>query len=109
MNKESAWILAIRENEIAEGDKKALLLEGNKVLLLRKDGVLFAMSNECPHMECALSKGSLEGYVLKCPCHDWRFDIRSGEFLDAKEIKVPIYETRITEGNIFVNMEGAGK
>ncbi len=109
MNREKRWIFAIKEDEMADGDKKPLLLEGEKVLLLRKDGDFFAISNKCPHMECPLSKGTLEGHVIKCPCHDWRFDIRSGEFLDAKEIKVPFYETSIMEGSVFVNVEGAGK
>ncbi|WP_407355470.1 Rieske (2Fe-2S) protein [Methanolobus sp. WCC5] len=109
MTQENKWILAIKENELADGDKKALLLEGNKVLVLRIDGDFYAMSNKCPHMQCPLSKGTLEGYVIKCPCHDWKFDIRNGEFLDATEIKVPIYETSLMEGSVFVNMEGAGK
>jgi 3-phenylpropionate/trans-cinnamate dioxygenase ferredoxin subunit len=56
-------------------------------------------------MECPLSKGDLEGYVIKCPCHDWRFDIRSGEFLDAKEITVHAYETKVDDGKVYVNLE----
>lgn len=85
-----------------------MLLEGNKVLLLRKGGNFFAMSNKCPHMGCSLSKGTLKEYVIKCPCHDWRFDIRSGEFIDAKEIKLQVYETRIVDGSVFVNMAVEG-
>lgn len=108
MNVESRWILAIREDELPDGEKTALLLEGNKVLLLRKEGVFFAISNKCPHMECPLSKGTLEDYVIKCGCHDWKFDIRNGEFLDAIEIKVPVYETKVMDGSVFVNLEGAG-
>ena len=57
-------------------------------------------------MECPLSKGELEGYVIKCPCHDWRFDIRSGEFLDAKELKIPVYELKVSDGNIYLKMVG---
>ncbi len=109
MNQESKWVFAIKEDELADDEKKALLIEDDKVLLIRKDGLFFAISNKCPHMECPLSKGTLEQYILKCPCHDWRFDIRSGEFLDAKEIKVPIYETKRMDGSVFVNMGGASK
>ncbi|MDY0387671.1 MAG: Rieske (2Fe-2S) protein [Methanolobus sp.] len=109
MIQESKWIFAIKENELADDEKKALSLEGDKVLIIRKNGLFFVMSNKCPHMECPLSKGTLEHYVLKCPCHDWRFDIRNGKFLDAKEIKVPIYETKLMDDNVFVNMGGANK
>jgi len=55
-------------------------------------------------MACPLGGGSLDGYVIKCPCHDWRYDIRTGEFLDAKEIKIPIYESRVSDGKVFVNI-----
>ncbi len=109
MNQERRWIFALKEDDIADGEKRPLLVEGEKMLLIRKDGEFFAISNKCPHMECPLSKGTLEEYVIKCPCHDWRFDIRNGEFLDAKEIRVRTYETSIMEGSVFVNMEGAGK
>lgn len=109
MDQESKWIMAIKEDELPEGEKTALLLEGNKVLLLKKEGVFFAMSNKCPHMECPLSKGTLEQYLIVCPCHDWKFDIRNGEFLNAKEIKVPVYKTKVEDGSVFVNMGGAGE
>lgn len=99
------WFFAINESELNEGDKKPLLMEGNKILLLRQEGGFYAISNKCPHMECPLSKGDLEGYVIKCPCHDWRFDIRSGEFLDAKEITVSAYETKVDDGKVYINLE----
>lgn len=99
------WFFAIAENELDEGEKKPLLIEGDKLLLLRQGGDFYAISNKCPHMDCPLSKGTLNGYVIQCPCHDWQFDIRSGEFLNAEEIKVPAYETKAADGKIYVNME----
>ncbi|MDG6243381.1 MAG: Rieske (2Fe-2S) protein [Methanolobus sp.] len=109
MNQENKWTFAIKEDEFADGDKKPLLIEDHKILLVRINGDFYAISNKCPHMGCPLSKGVLEGYVIKCPCHDWKFDIRNGEFLDATEIKVHVYETSLMEGSVFVNMEGAVK
>ncbi|WMW21397.1 Rieske (2Fe-2S) protein [Methanolobus mangrovi] len=109
MKQENNWIFALKADDLNDGEKKPLLIEGNKVLVLRIDGDFFAMSNKCPHMECPLSKGTLEQYVIKCPCHDWKFDIRNGEFLDAREIKVPLYEIKVMEGSVFVNLEGADK
>ncbi|HML26952.1 MAG TPA: hypothetical protein PKC27_09730 [Methanomethylovorans sp.] len=43
---------------------------------------------------------------MKCPCHDWRFDIRSGEFLDARELKISVYELKVFDGKIYLKMEG---
>ncbi|MDG6244453.1 MAG: Rieske (2Fe-2S) protein [Methanolobus sp.] len=99
------WIFTIAEKELNDGEKKLVILENNKLLLLRQKGTFYAMSNKSPHMDCPLSKGTFKEYVVECPCHDWHFDIRNGEFIDAKEIKAPIYETKVEDGNIYVNIE----
>jgi nitrite reductase/ring-hydroxylating ferredoxin subunit len=54
----------------------------------------------------SLAEGTLEGYTITCLCHDWRFDVRTGEFLYAKEIKIPKYELKRSEGRIFVKIYG---
>ncbi|MDP2217368.1 MAG: Rieske (2Fe-2S) protein [Methanolobus sp.] len=99
------WFLAINESDLDDGEKKPLLLEGTKMLLVRQESSFYALSNICPHMNCPLSKGILDEYVIQCLCHDWRFDIRNGEFLDAKEIKIDSYETKVTDGKVYVNIE----
>lgn len=79
--------------------------KGLPVLLIRREaGEIYAVENRCPHMGCPLSRGRLDGYMLQCPCHDWRFDIRTGAFLDAPEIRLPAYEWKIEEGDIAVRL-----
>jgi nitrite reductase/ring-hydroxylating ferredoxin subunit len=102
-----SWFYAIGENELIDGGKMPLILEGNNILLIRQEGVFYAISNKCPHMECPLSRGILDGYVIKCPCHDWQFDIRNGEFLTAREIKNPVFDTKVSDGRVFVKICGA--
>jgi 3-phenylpropionate/trans-cinnamate dioxygenase ferredoxin subunit len=55
-------------------------------------------------MGCSLKAGRLDGYIITCPCHDWRFDVRTGEFLDAKEIKIPTYKVELQDGKIFLTI-----
>jgi len=56
-------------------------------------------------MACPLGGGRLEGFTVECPCHDWKFDIRTGEFVTAREIRVPTYETRSEGGHVQLLME----
>ena len=65
---------------------------------------LHAVRNRCYHMGGPLEGGLLEGAVLTCPCHDWRFDVRDGRFLDAPELSIPVYETRVEDGKVLVNL-----
>jgi 3-phenylpropionate/trans-cinnamate dioxygenase ferredoxin subunit len=61
----------------------AVYPKGVAALLLHKDGNVFAVANRCLHMGCPLESGRRDGYVITCPCHDWRFDLRDGRMLEA--------------------------
>lgn len=98
------WIFATEEHMVQEGMLHVAFPGGLPVLLTKKNGKLFAISNKCAHMGCTLSKGTLNGYILKCPCHDWIFDLRTGEFVVSPEIKIPIYETKVEDSKIFVRI-----
>jgi len=56
-------------------------------------------------MACPLFTGKLEGYIITCPCHDWRFDIRTGKFLEAPELGLVIYSTKSEDGRLFINLK----
>jgi nitrite reductase/ring-hydroxylating ferredoxin subunit len=70
---------------------------GVNVVRARVEGTVYALSGSCAHMACPLSLGTLDGYTLMCACHDWRFDVRTGQFLDAPEIGVPTYGVTFEE------------
>ncbi len=103
----SAWIVAM-EDKLAEEKMNVITVEGKKILLIRKEGTVYAIDNKCPHMGCPLKGGILDGYVLKCSCHNWGFDIRTGmnaktgAYVDKPDAKVSTYQTKISDGNISV-------
>ncbi len=99
------WVLVLKESGLAEDRPRVVYPRGVPVLLIKKEGVIYALSNKCPHMGCPLDGGALEGYVMQCPCHDWRYDIRTGTFLDAGEIALRRYDLRAGGGGIFVKVE----
>lgn len=104
LNPESSWIFAIEENKLQENSANMVFPKGLPVLLIKKEGEIYALSNKCAHMACPLAGGALKDYTIQCPCHDWRFDIRTGEFLDAREIKIPLYEWKLSDGKIFIKI-----
>lgn len=101
---ESSWVPIIESDKLKENSKIAVYPKGLPVLLIKKAGKFYGISNKCAHMACPLAGGNLDNYVMTCPCHDWRFDIRTGEFLDAKEIKIPIYQIKLKGKNIFIKI-----
>lgn len=57
-------------------------------------------------MACPLSAGRLDGFTIACSCHDWRFDVRTGRFLDAPELGLAVYPTKLDAGKVFVSLDG---
>ena len=97
-------IYAIDETALPEGHMAAAYPKGVNVLLARVSGDIYAVSGKCAHMGCPLFTGKLEGYTVTCPCHDWRFDVRTGKFLDAAELGLDVYSTKSEAGKVFVNL-----
>jgi nitrite reductase/ring-hydroxylating ferredoxin subunit len=105
MSDESIWVPVLEANELQNGSMKLVDAEGTPVLLVKVSGQIFAIDNRCPHMSCGFSGGSLDGYTIICPCHDWRFDLRTGEYEKIKEMQLVKYEWKIESEKIWVRLE----
>jgi nitrite reductase/ring-hydroxylating ferredoxin subunit len=93
-------------SQLREGEMAVVFPSGIPVLLVRKYEKVYAVSNKCAHMGCTLSRGTLVGLTVKCPCHDWMFDLRTGEFITAGALKIPAYESKVEENKIYVKLQG---
>jgi 3-phenylpropionate/trans-cinnamate dioxygenase ferredoxin component len=73
------------------------------VCVVRSQGEVLALLDECSHAEVALSDGDVEAGTVECWLHGSRFDLRTGKptGLPATEA-VPIYPVRIDGDDVFV-------
>jgi len=99
------WTQVLDDIALPEGRVAPVYPRGVNVVLARVGGAVYAVSGACAHMACPLFMGRLEGFTITCPCHDWRFDVRTGRFLDAPAIGVAVYPTRLEAGKLFVNLD----
>jgi nitrite reductase/ring-hydroxylating ferredoxin subunit len=63
---------------------------------------LFAYANACPHMGMPLDGGAIDGIVLTCPSHGFRFDITSGECITAGHVQLTPLPLRVEDGFVWV-------
>jgi nitrite reductase/ring-hydroxylating ferredoxin subunit len=103
--RENDWVPTLDESQVQENTINLVSPRGVSIILIRKGGHVYALRNRCAHMSCTLAGGQLDGYTLQCPCHEWSFDITTGEFLAAREITVQTYSCRSQDGKILVNVE----
>ncbi|QDU83550.1 Naphthalene 1,2-dioxygenase/salicylate 5-hydroxylase system, ferredoxin component [Planctomycetes bacterium Pla163] len=74
---------------------------GRDVLLVRLDGEVHAIDNQCPHAAAFIADGALvEGKFLVCPLHNYRFDPKTGNCVNASCRKARRYKTVEKDGNL---------
>jgi 3-phenylpropionate/trans-cinnamate dioxygenase ferredoxin subunit len=99
---ESEFVPVLEENALQESSMKLVKVEGQAVLLLKVKGEIFAIDNRCPHMGCGFSGGTLEGDVIICPCHDWRFNLKTKQCIDQKGFQLSTFESKVEAGKIWI-------
>ncbi len=104
MDKDS-FVSSIKESELKEGQMKAVRVKGRPILLVRQGGEVFGVSNFCPHEGCEFQGGILNGYVVMCPCHGWKFDVRNGQYQDNPQTALTCYRCKIENGKIYVEIK----
>lgn len=107
--------------EVSEGKLSIVEAEGHSIGIVRIDGSLYAIRNECPHNGAELCKGTisgtyppgeawrfenaeLEGRILACPWHGRQFDVVTGQAIYEPEVSALTYEVWEEGGEIYVKV-----
>lgn len=94
------------EAEVGEGTMKGFDVAGERVLVARTGGCLFAVGGICTHQIAYLEDGALEDACVSCPRHGASFDLRTGAPLTAPaDMPIPVYAVRVAGGRILVSRQ----
>jgi nitrite reductase (NADH) small subunit/3-phenylpropionate/trans-cinnamate dioxygenase ferredoxin subunit len=85
--------------DLKEGEGKTLSVEGKLIAVFRRGDTVQAIDDTCPHMGASLSGGHVEGDIVTCPWHAWRFRLTDGAWADNPRIKIGCYPARV-EGDV---------
>jgi 3-phenylpropionate/trans-cinnamate dioxygenase ferredoxin subunit len=108
-----------RASDIPPGSRRLVNVAGRDIVVFNLDGELFALSDKCPHRGGSLSKGKLTGLVessapgtyrysrpgeiIRCPWHNWEFDVRTGRsWCDPKRLRLINYAVSVEAGATLV-------
>jgi nitrite reductase (NADH) small subunit len=94
--------------DLPPSSRRIVTVNGREIGIFNLNGDYYALLNRCPHHAGPLCHGRIrplvtstevgqvsherEGEILKCPWHQWEFDIRSGEALYAPHLRVRTYK-----------------
>jgi nitrite reductase (NADH) small subunit len=76
----------------------------HSLALFNVDGQYHCIDNACPHRGGPLGEGDLEGRVVSCPWHAWRWDVTSGANTNNPAVRVVAYPVTVEDGAVFVEL-----
>jgi len=102
-------------SEIPPGGRKRVDVSGRDVAVFNLGGEFFALANKCPHRGGPLCQGNLTGLILsdepgdynyirqgeiiRCPWHNWEFDIRTGKsWCDPEKVRARRFGVSVEKG-----------
>ncbi len=115
-------IVVARVDELPPGERRIVAAGGRAgVGIFNVNGNYHAVRNICPHNGAPLCRGLVgpyvrsngrgdfiyerEGEILKCPWHEWEFDIRTGHALVAKGLRVKTYSVTVEDDEVILHLD----
>jgi len=85
-------------SDLPTGQCRTVEAGGKAIALFNVNGTIYALDNTCLHQGGPLGEGILEGEVVTCPWHMWEYNVRTGENVENRELRVASYPVQV-EGN----------
>lgn len=97
-----AYTLAAKTNEIEEGKGKRFEINGKPIALFKKNGVIFATDEACPHAGGPLSEAELDGETITCPWHGFQYNLKTGQ--SPQHCTLKTYPVKIDGEKILIDV-----
>jgi nitrite reductase (NADH) small subunit len=90
--------------DVPPGEGRVVETQGKTLALFNVDGAFYAIDNTCIHRGGPLGEGDLEGRVVSCPWHAWRWDVTTGANVNNPAVKVTCFPVVVERGDVFAEL-----
>ena len=70
--------LGLQLDDLAVGSMRLARVDGRRLCLVRTADGVYALDHACPHEGYGLTQGTLDGNLLTCAWHNWKFRVDDG-------------------------------
>jgi len=88
--------------QVPPGTGTTFTVGDQQVAVFNVDGTIYAMADGCLHRGSSLGSGKLEGKVVTCRAHGWRYDVSTGSTIHVPGYGVASYPAKVVDGKILV-------
>jgi len=90
--------------DVPAGEGRVVEAGGRTVALFNLDGAFYALDNTCSHRGGPLGEGELDGRVVTCPWHAWRWDVTSGANMNNPAVKMACFPVSVDGEQVWVEL-----
>ena len=91
-------------NDIPANEPLIVEIDGNPLALCKVGDKVYLLDDCCPEQGASFEGGEIDDGVLICPLHGWRADVCTGQSLEAPSLKIPMYETKVEDGKVYIKL-----
>ena len=91
--------------DVPVGTGRVVEAGGRALALFNVDGTFHALDNACPHRGGPLGEGDLDGPIVVCPWHAWRWDVTTGVNANNPAVKVARLPVSVEAGAVFIEVQ----
>ena len=97
--------LLCKQDEIPEGEGRAFEAGPRTVAVFRANGKFYAIANKCLHRGASMCDGAIAdgGTTVRCPWHNWTFDLESGRNVIDPGESIRTYRVRAEGDNLILS------
>lgn len=98
-----AFQRACNITDLVPGQALKVDLAGQGVLLIKDGDQVHASSSVCIHRGGDLSSGEMQGSIITCPLHFWKFDLNDGICVQVPSVKLKTFPVKLENGLVWVD------
>jgi nitrite reductase/ring-hydroxylating ferredoxin subunit len=90
--------------DVPPGEARVVEASGKPIALCNVAGRFYAVDNTCLHRGGPVGEGDLDGTILTCPWHGWRWDVTTGANTNNPGVKLGCYPVTVDGDAVFVDV-----
>jgi len=95
-------LIVATADEIPDGERKIVEVEGVSIGIFHHNGEWYALSNSCLHRGGPVCTGKLKGDVITCPWHGYTYNITNGGLLIDPGTRLKMYPVKVIENMVHI-------
>lgn len=99
------FVEVARVEELPPGNGTVVRIAEKDVAIFNVDGTIYAIADSCLHQGLSLGTSKLEGKVVTCRGHGWKYDVTTGSTLVSSGFGVAAYAVKVVDGKIMVAID----